>query len=586
MRKLIAILSAAILVIASSSCGHTLFEAGASDYSIVVGDEASASEKWAAEELQHWISEVGGVELPIVGTTEGCKGKRIVVGFNELTASAFGTAPQEHSDESFTYRNRGGDIFIWGGADRGTQYGVFTFLENELGCRWYTSKVSLAPHRDSWKFGKLYDCESPGIKVRNTFYLDAFDPTWSARNKNNSTLIPQLDADSAPGTGVGYYGCHTFGQYVPAWRWFDTHPEYFSEIDGRRVAEESQLCLSNPEVLQLCIDGIRTTMRNHPEYLIFDMSQNDNVNPCQCEKCRALKEQYGGESGAMIWFVNQVADAVKDEFPDKYVGTFAYQYTRTPPTGIVPRDNVVVRLCSIECCFLHPFDDPDCQDNVAFMSDLETWGTLAPNLYIWDYVATFNQYLAPFPNVYSLQPNIRILRDHNAIGIMEQGDYQSIGAAFGELKTYLISKLLWNPEIDVESVIDDFIKGYYGPAASRVREYFDLENSLRGPDVHMGCFNDCNHPIFRDDVILQGISILETAMDECKDDQQTCSRLRLLASSPYYMFCVRNPREAKSSGYYYKLQEIIEEWHIDRIAEWGGHATPGDFYWYICQYDE
>jgi hypothetical protein len=121
-------------------------------------------------------------------------------------------------------------------------------------------------------------------------------------------------------------------------------------------------------------------MHDSPEYLIYDVSQNDWRNPCQCEKCQAIVQKEGSESGLIIWFVNQVAEAVEKEFPDKFIGTLAYQYTRTPPKYIRPRNNVVVRLCSIECCFAHDFKT--CPENKSFLDDLQKWATLAPHLYI------------------------------------------------------------------------------------------------------------------------------------------------------------------------------------------------------------
>ena len=78
--------------------------------------------------------------------------------------------------------------------------------------------------------------------------------------------------------------------------------------------------------------------------------------------------------GTLLRAVNGVADAVLAEFPDVMVDTLAYHYTRTAPNVTVPRRNVVVRLCSIECNFAQPFSHPS---NQAFMKDLSAWSALA-----------------------------------------------------------------------------------------------------------------------------------------------------------------------------------------------------------------
>src|SRR4030042_996518 len=98
------------------------------------------------------------------------------------------------------------------------------------------------------------------------------------------------------------------------------------------TSDYTQLCLSNPDVLKIITERIRKKMRENPEYLIYDVSQNDGAEPCQCDKCQAIVKKEGSESGIMIWFVNQVAEAIEEEFPDKFIGTLAYRYQRTAPT--------------------------------------------------------------------------------------------------------------------------------------------------------------------------------------------------------------------------------------------------------------
>lgn len=195
---------------------------------------------------------------------------------------------------------------------------------------------------------------------------------------------------------------------------------------------------------------------------MYSVSQNDNSLPCECEDCKAIAEKYGGQSGLLIWFVSQVADAMKKVYPDKNIGTFAYQYTRKAPEGIVPRDNVVIRLCSFECCFGHPLES--CSINKPFISDLHDWSKVTPRLYIWDYVVDFAQYLAPFPNFAVLADNIRTFRKFGAIGVKEEAQYQPECIEFEWLRSWVLAKLLWNPDQDTNSLVHEFITAYYGVA--------------------------------------------------------------------------------------------------------------------------
>jgi hypothetical protein len=441
-------------------------------------------------------------------------------------------------------------------------YGVMAFLGNELGCRWYTPEVNAIPKRDKMVFNRFDRSEKPGVRVRNDFYFEAFDPGWAARNRMNGSMAVRKQ----PGGTESYWGVHTFYPLMPPSEFFSQHPEYYSLIDGKRIFDHAQLCLSNPDVLRIITERIRKVMRENPDYLIYDVSQNDWFNPCQCEKCQAIVKSEGSESGLIIWFVNQVAEAVEKEFPDKFIGTLAYQYTRTPPAHIHPRNNVVVRLCSIECCFAHDFKS--CPENISFLRDLENWSALAPHLYIWDYVVNFSHYILPYPNFRVLQPNVRTFRDNNSIGIMEQAAYQSRGGEFSELRAYLISKLLWDPECNVENVIDDFMYGYYGRAGEYIRQYFNLLQERITPETHIHLGLSPDDKIFSDQFINESDEIFKEA-ETAADNSDILKRVEMAYLPVLYLKCLRSPVLAKYDGSYQKFCRIADREGVKFYSEAG-----------------
>ena len=270
--------------------------------------------------------------------------------------------------------------------------------------------------------------------------------------------------------------------------------------------------------------------------------------------------------------VNQVADAVKQEFPDKFVGTFAYQYSRQPPTGIKPRENVVIRLCSIECCFAHPLD-AGCPQNEKFMCDLKGWAELAPHLFIWDYIVDYAQYIAPWPNFQVLGPNIKVFGDNKAIGVFEEAQYQSAGAEFDELKAWVVNQLLWNPEQDVDSLVSIFVKGYYGKAAPYVKEYYDLCQSLVKPDLHYGIYIRENHEIYSDDFILKAFAILDKAKQAAESDniREQVDRVRM---QPLYLYCMRHKAASMQDGRWSELKGLMQKY---KAMHREGHNQAGFF---------
>ena len=541
---------------------YTLFSGRKSNYRIALSTDASESEEWAAGELQHWIKEISGVELPIQSPDQSGKGPQIIIGYNNLIKEKTSENAPADLDESFRYCNSGPDILIYGGKVRGTMYGVMAFLENELGCRWYTPEVSSIPEKNEFNFSWFDHTEKPGIRVRNDFYFEAFDPLWAARNRMNGSMAFRKQY----GGVESYWGVHTFYPLMPPSEFYKKHPEYYSLIDGKRIHERAQLCLTNPDVLEIITERIKNRIRESPEYLIYDVSQNDWGNACQCEKCQAIVRKEGSESGLIIWFVNQVAESVEKEFPDKFIGTLAYQYTRTPPKEIRPRNNVVVRLCSIECCFAHDFKS--CPENQAFLSDLKNWSILAPHLYIWDYVVNFSHYIMPYPNFKVLQPNIQTFRENNSIGIMEQASYQGRGGEFSELRSYLISRLLWNPDCDVEKIINDFIYGYYGRAGKFVRQYFDLLHNLITPETHIHLGLPPDDPIFSNDFVAESINIFEEAR-KVADSDEILRRVEMASLPVLYLKCKRTPVLAKYDGTYERFCKIAEREGVTFYAEAG-----------------
>lgn len=576
MKRLLAFFALFIFLGLQRADSHTLFDSGRSAYRIVVADDASTTERYAAEELQYWLKQVGGANLSIVGERKGTTGKRILVGYGNEVKRLVKTARPKADDQGFVYGNVGGDVYIYGGKEMGTLYGVYTFLENEMGCRWYTKDFSYIPRKKKYEFDKLYDKEEPAFLSRDLYYYDAFDAKWTLRNKTHgrkNSLKTKHGTIQVP--SEAFWSVHTFNKLCKPDVYFKKHPEYFSLRGGKRTTD--QLCLSNKDVLRICISRIKEVMTNYPYFLIYSVTQNDNQNPCQCKECKKLVKKYGGESGAMLWFVNQVAAAVEKDFPDKYIGTFAYQYTRKAPQGIQPRQNVVIRLCSIECCFAHTIGG--CRQNAAFLEDIKAWSRISPHLYVWDYVTTFQQYLLPFPNIPVLKRNLQTFRDNKAIGVMEEGSYDVPGGDFAELKAYLLAKLMWNPDADAEAIIDEFIKAYYGKAAPRMKEYLSLVNGLVGKDTHLTCQTSIYHgrSTYTDAFINKALAILSKAEKDA-ESETIRDRVRLQKMVPAYMQCRVMTKAGGKSGSYELIKKMAAKHKIDRFAEGGSLKDPKAFY--------
>ena len=431
-------------------------------YSIVVPAEASPSQRYAASELQTWTMRLTGVSLPVVTSTPG-------PAIEIVQTDSYGR------DGFRLQATQAGNLVVFGGRC-GVLYGVYEVLERFGGIGWFASWHTVVPEAESLRIpSDLDDTQRPAFDVRTPYWHDARKGDFAARLRCNGTLC-QIEPrhGGRPYVVSEKLRVHTFAKLLPVEEYFERHPEYFSMVGGRRVSKNSQLCLSNPEVLAIVTSNVLSVMRSEPNARIFNVSQNDCLNFCECPRCKAIDDEEGTHAGTLVRFVNAIAEAVEKEFPENCIETLAYTYTTKPPKKTRVRRNVVPRLCTVHCDFARPIPDSLSADTRAFIGDIEGWAAQTDKLGIWDYVTNFNHYPHAFPNVYALQGNIRFFRDHHVVSLLEQGDYQGRHADMAELKLWLIAKWMWNPELPMNELLDRFFNGYYGKAAPFVRRYFDL----------------------------------------------------------------------------------------------------------------
>ena len=264
-------------------------------------------------------------------------------------------------------------------------------------------------------------------------------------------------------------------------------------VGGRRLKEHTQLCLTNPDVLAIVVSNVLARIRADPGAKFYGVSQNDWFNGCECPRCAAVDAEEESRAGTMVRFVNAVAEAVEREFPGVLIETLAYQYTRRPPKKTRLRRNVVPCLCTIECDFAHPITGGVYPENASFRRDIDGWAAQTDALYLWDYTTCFSSYPQVFPNGGVLRENLRFFRDHGVKMMFEQGAYQGSHAHFAELKSWLLAKLMWNPDQPLGPLLDDFFGGFYGKAASVVRaDYEDaVARYAARPDVPLSIFDNC-----------------------------------------------------------------------------------------------
>ncbi len=561
---------------AHSEDALTLAQDGTAQAVIVVAG-TDAAEQHAAAELAAILGQMTGATFeikqpPVTGRPRllvGAKAAKRVQ--PDFTTAGLGA-------EGIVIRRVGDNLILAGGKPRGTLYAVYTFLEETLGCRWWSSQVSTIPRTPTVLVGNINVRYVPALEYREPYWYDAFDTQWAVRNKVNGQR-PALEARHG-GKHIYEGFVHTFNRLIPPDTYFKDHPEWFSEIKGKRTAERAQLCLTNEAMYQELLRNLKKQLRNNPSATIASVSQNDWHGNCQCNRCAAIEKEEESPAGLMLRFVNRVAQDIEDEFPQVALSTLAYQYTRKPPKIARPRDNVIVRLCSIECSFSRPLSD---ERNQAFRDDIVGWAKRCDRLYIWDYTTNFRHHIMPHPNLRVLAPNIRFFVEHSVKGIFEQGAYTTNGAEMAELRAWVLAQLLWDPSRDGQMLVDTFITGYYGAAGPHIKKYLQTtHDAVESSEDWLGCFSKDTARFLSLDVLNRGWTHLKAAESSVRDDPELRFRVQVAQLPVMYTFLIHWQRmrtEARKSDTAWPMPESITAAHehfmavarkkkITRLDEW------------------
>ena len=476
-----------------------LTENGKTAYRIVLPSKASDNLKYAAQELKIHLEEASGAKFAITGTGAG-NAEQIIL--RELD-------PELKTGE-FSVRTEGKKLLLSGGGESGIHHAVHDFLETDCGYIWYDArggkkvpdlknfKLPDTDRRKSYEFAArsmspdwffyrpeghyfLYRCRQ-NLKMR-------YFPLPGMNGKQPKIKIGVNDARRANPAS------HTFFDYIPdvpkksrigAFKgkgYFKEHPEWFSmNQQGKRIVR--QLCFSNPELRAEFKKNFYEHIRKTPDMNIFSVTAFDMPGQfCYCKDCQAAVKKYKTNGAPVFLFVKELADAVAKDFPKVRIWTYAYRKEQTefPPMGLTLPDNVILNFC--------PIDDDMNKDwsaatNAETYRNLKEWKNHCKTIWIGYYVNTwtFGTLLTPaVGNVRRVANDIKLARKAGANGfVFSHPNGTASMTGFTELQSYLMARLLCDPGLETDPLIDDFMKFEYGAAAPLMRKYLDELEKVAG----------------------------------------------------------------------------------------------------------
>jgi hypothetical protein len=375
----------------------------------------------------------------------------------------------------------GDDLVIAGSTNLGTLFGVSAFLEHYLGCRWFWPGETgiVVPKRRTLRVGRIDEVSRPDFAIR-----------WIIRDADCARFNRLNVGVNEPDEFRIQWFVHTWRRLVPPARYWKEHPEYYAESGGRRLdptrpRARVNLCTTNPGVLAEAVRTIDEQLAADPSIDMISVDPEDTQQFCQCTKCRKLSDPdapYPVRNSRLVFhFTKRVAEQVRRRHPRLLIKTIAYHTYLAPPPFKLP-DNVVVQFCRFTC-HNHFLGDPACPDNRYFNRYFLGWSKVCRRIMFYEYYYKASWCGLPWPVVHMLRRDLPYLRQHGVVGLASQW---SPNHANNGLGFYVASKLLWDADLDVDLLLDDFYAKAYAEASGPMRRYHErLQRAMAESGLHV-----------------------------------------------------------------------------------------------------
>ena len=449
-----------------------LAERGETSYRLIVPENCGKKTKYAAELFQKYFRECTGAELPF-GRDGGAE-KAVSVGETKRLAEFLGGEPREKMLDALNIRIAPDAVYLYGDDEDGTVNAVVEFLEKYLSVRFFAPDETLCPKTERVVLPVGSYRSVPDFETRMLGY-------YGTMSNEDFALKKRVLYDHS---NWGLWA-HSHFVILPPEKYDAEHPDWYS-------ADKTQLCLTNEEMRKQFVENLWQIICEKPDAEYFMLGQEDDDTFCDCERCRASHEKYGGRSGTMMVFVNHVAEEIEKRIrassrPDRKVllVTFAYCKTEQAPVlydeksdefrlvhkEVRARSNVGVMFAPIFTCFTHDMMNKTC--NAKVRANLLGWSAVSEKLLVWCYSSNYAGYLVPLNNFNTIVSTYRTFRKYGVVYIFNQGIFNSPDT-FHYLKIYLHSALMWNVDADMGALEKEFMRNYYKAAAPHMEEYYQL----------------------------------------------------------------------------------------------------------------
>jgi hypothetical protein len=569
-----------VLCMQFSACAQNAIQISkAQPATIILPTTPIVSEETAAKELQHYLDQITGATCAIVQEDKipGPVGSAIYVGATRFATQHL-KGKSTFADEEWLMQTQGKSLILTGGKPRGALYATYHFLEDICGVHWWNPWEETVPTQKVLSIGPLNKRSQPAFHYRDIYSFYGNDNgRFATRSRIDRQGYAPIDATYGGSRTYGSpHEVHTFFDYLPPEKYYKDHPDWYifpSGIDltkGKFPHTNAQLCLANEgmrqEFLKVLRENIRTSRqaaidKHLPPPEFYEVSQNDggSVSWVGGSDVELVKKE-GSDAASIISFVNYLADAIRDEYPDIYITTLAYHSGEKAPKTLRPRDNVIVRLTDTQSNVLLPVT---ADRNKALCENVEAWAKLAKNLRIWDYDITYIQPGLPTPTLQTYSPDLQFFLNHNVEGMFVEFE-QPVTADMRDLKVWVLCKLLEDPTQNTNALVRQFTDGFYGAAGPYVRQYLTaLQESVNETTAKQGMseitwFSGLSqYSYLTPEFLFKANQLFDQAASSVSDNPTLSQRVRNACAPIDYAILMLYPRLVKNGSNLSINRELI-----------------------------
>ncbi len=540
---------------------HTLIKNNKAVYKIVFPENASEVEINAANQLKRYLDTLSNAKFVLnrenqiktgdpqpaifIGQTRMSKQKDIAASIAKL------------GDDGVLLTSSNNHIILYGQGPRATLYAVYEFLEQFVGFKFYAPSVTAVPKASSVTIPGLNYSYSPPFTYRSHYSFNAmYEAEFSTILRQNSEFQPLAPIWGEAIKILGFV--HTFSIILPPEKYFAAHPEWYSDPSNGHLpstkrsilpgAQETQLCLTNVALKKQFLANTLDWIKENPNYNIVSISQNDNKGYCKCQNCLAIIKQEGAGSGLLLRFINDIAKVIAVKYPDKKIETLSYFFSEKPPLVTRPYKNVVMRFAPIDADMAHGIAS---NQNASVRDNVLGWSKISKNNFYWGYNTNFKHVLLPYPSLSHFKEDMNFLRRNQFQGIYIQDNTNPEGYGyFTAMQTWVIAKLLWNPDLNDQVLLDEFFTGYYGASAGAyLKDYYllvqreFLKSNLRLEAFHL------NYSFFSKGLIEKGETLFGKALAAAPTQILKERVQKEKISLDFAKLYVQNSQDVNSPGY-------------------------------------